>query len=110
MFNGKTVSVVFPAYNEEEHIAEAVESFLALEHVDEVVVVDNNSRDRTAALADGAGGRVIAEREQGYGHALQRGLKEATGDLVVMAEPDGTFVAGDVSKLLAYSDLADVVL
>lgn len=110
MFNGKTVSVVFPAYNEEEHIAEAVQSFLALEQVDEVVVVDNNSRDRTAALAESAGGTVIAEPAQGYGNALQRGLKEATGDLVVMAEPDGTFVADDVPKLLAYSDIADVVL
>jgi glycosyltransferase involved in cell wall biosynthesis len=110
MHNGQTVSVVFPAYNEEEGIAHAVETFLALEPVDEVVVVDNNSKDRTAELAAAAGGRVVTETAQGYGNALQRGLAEATGDLIVMAEPDGTFVADDVHKLLAYSQDADLIL
>ena len=110
MFDGRTVSVVFPAYNEEAGIGEAVRSFLALDEVDEIVVVDNNSRDRTAELAGAAGGRVVTETKQGYGHALQRGLAEATGDLVVMAEPDGTFIAEDVRKLLAYVDDADLVL
>ncbi len=110
MFDGRTVSVVFPAYNEEAGIGEAVRSFLALDEVDEVVVVDNNSRDRTSELASAAGGRVVAEAKQGYGHALQRGLAEATGDLVVMAEPDGTFIAEDVRKLLAYVDNAELVL
>jgi glycosyltransferase involved in cell wall biosynthesis len=110
MFAGKVVSVVFPAYNEEDGIAQAVQSFKALDEVDEVVVVDNNSRDRTAELAEAAGGRVVTETKQGYGHALQRGLAEATGDLVVMAEPDGTFIAEDVRKLLSYVDNADLVL
>ncbi len=110
MFDGRTVSVVFPAYNEEAGIGEAVRSFFALDEVDEIVVVDNNSRDRTAELASAAGGRVVTETKQGYGHALQRGLAEATGDLVVMAEPDGTFIAEDVRKLLAYVDNADLVL
>jgi glycosyltransferase involved in cell wall biosynthesis len=108
--NGRTVNVVFPAYNEEEGITHAVETFLALESVDEVIVVDNNSRDRTAELAAAAGARVVAETAQGYGHALRRGLAEASGDLMVMAEPDGTFVADDVHKLLAYSDDAELVL
>jgi glycosyltransferase involved in cell wall biosynthesis len=110
MHNDKTVSVVFPAYNEEEGIAQAVETFLALEPVDEVVVVDNNSRDETAALASEAGARVVTETAQGYGNALRRGLAEASGDLIVMAEPDGTFVAHDVHKLLAYSDDVELVL
>jgi glycosyltransferase involved in cell wall biosynthesis len=110
VFDGRTVSVVFPAYNEEAGIGEAVQSFLTLDEVDEVVVVDNNSRDRTAELARAEGGRVVTETKQGYGYALQRGLAEATGDLVVMAEPDGTFIAEDVRKLLAYVDNADLVL
>jgi glycosyltransferase involved in cell wall biosynthesis len=110
VFDGRTVSVVFPAYNEQAGIGDAVRSFLALDEVDEIVVVDNNSRDRTADLARAAGGRVVTETKQGYGHALQRGLAEATGDLVVMAEPDGTFIAEDVRKLLAYVDNADLVL
>ena len=110
MYHGQSVSVVFPAYNEEEGIGYAVESFGAIAEVDEVVVVDNNSSDRTAELAAGAGGRVVPESAQGYGNALRRGLAEATGDLVILAEPDGTFFAEDVRKLLAYADVADIVL
>ena len=110
MHIGKSVSVVFPAYNEEAGIADAVRTFGALDAVDEVVVVDNNSRDRTAELAAAAGGRVVREERQGYGHALRRGLAEAKGDLIVMAEPDGTFVADDIYKLLAYSGDAQLVL
>jgi glycosyltransferase involved in cell wall biosynthesis len=109
-FHGRSVSVVLPAYNEAEGIVHAVESFGALAEVDEVVVVDNNSADGTADLAARAGARVVGETAQGYGHALQRGLREATGDLVILAEPDGTFFAADVRKLLAYSDVADLVL
>jgi glycosyltransferase involved in cell wall biosynthesis len=110
MHNGRTVSVVFPAYNEEAGITHAVESFLGMVPVDEVVVVDNNSRDQTAELAARAGARVVSEAAQGYGNALRRGLAEASGDLVVMAEPDGTFFAPDVHKLLAYAEDAELVL
>jgi glycosyltransferase involved in cell wall biosynthesis len=108
--HGETVSVVFPAYDEAESITEAVTAFRALDAVDEVLVVDNNSRDATARLAAAAGARVVHETRQGYGFALRRGLAETTGDLVVLAEPDGTFSAGDVHKLLAYCADADLVL
>jgi glycosyltransferase involved in cell wall biosynthesis len=103
------VSVVFPAYNEEPHIRRAIEDFFLAGVVDEVVVVDNNSRDRTAEEAAATRARLVAERAQGYGHALRRGLREARGDLVILAEPDGTFVGRDVLKLLAYSDDFDMV-
>lgn len=110
MWSGKRVSVVFPAYNEEASISAAVTTFRAVEPVDEVVVVDNNSRDRTAKLAQTAGARVVREELQGYGHALRRGLREAEGELVILSEPDGTFVADDVLKLLVYADDAALVL
>jgi glycosyltransferase involved in cell wall biosynthesis len=110
MWEGRQVSIVFPAYNEEAGIAAAVRDFLACPAVDEVVVVDNNSRDRTAALAAAAGARVVTETRQGYGNALRRGLREARGDYVVLAEPDGTFVGRDVLKLLAYAADFDLVM
>ena len=110
MWQDRRVVVVFPAYNEAGNIARAVEDFRSVPAVDEVIVVDNNSRDGTADLARAAGARVVAEHRQGYGHALHRGLREAGGDYVIMAEPDGTFVAKDVVKLLAYADEFDVVL
>jgi glycosyltransferase involved in cell wall biosynthesis len=110
MWQGHRVSVVFPAYNEEAGIAAAVADFGALEAVDEVLVVDNNSRDGTAARARTAGARVVKEPRQGYGYALRRGLAEAQGEYVVLAEPDGTFMGKDVLKLLAYADDFDLVL
>ncbi|HZS00974.1 MAG TPA: glycosyltransferase family 2 protein [Chloroflexota bacterium] len=110
MWEGRQVSIVFPAYNEEAGIAAAVRDFLACPAVDEVVVVDNNSRDRTAALAAEAGARVVNETRQGYGNALRRGLREARGDYIVLAEPDGTFVGRDVLKLLAYAGDFDMVM
>src|SRR3954471_22486370 len=109
MWNSRTVSIVLPAYNEEQYIRPAVEDFFLAGIVDEVIVVDNNSRDRTAAEAAATRARVVTETAQGYGHALRRGLREATGDLIIMAEPDGTFVGRDVLKLLAYSDDFDMV-
>jgi glycosyltransferase involved in cell wall biosynthesis len=110
MWEGRQVSIVFPAYNEEAGIAAAVGDFLACPAVDEVVVVDNNSRDATAALAAEAGARVVTETRQGYGNALRRGLREARGDYVVLSEPDGTFVGRDVLKLLAYAADFDMVM
>jgi glycosyltransferase involved in cell wall biosynthesis len=110
MWDGRRVSVVFPAYNEEAGIAQAVREFLAVEAVDEVVVVDNNSRDRTASLAAEAGARVVREGRQGYGFALRRGLREARGDYIILSEPDGTFVGRDVLKLLPYAAEFEMVM
>lgn len=109
MYGQRTVSIVFPAYNEEQYIRAAIDDFFLPGVVDEIVVVDNNSRDRTADEVRGTRARLVQESKQGYGHALRRGLREATGDLVILAEPDGTFVGRDVLKLLAYADDFDMV-
>ncbi len=109
MYSSKTVSVIFPAYNEEEYIRAAIEDFSITGVVDEIVVVNNNSKDRTAEEAALTVARVVLETKQGYGHALQRGLREAQGDIIIMAEPDGTFSGKDVMKLLAYSDEFEMV-
>jgi len=109
MYGDKTVTVVLPAYNEDQYIRAAVEDFASTGVVDEIIVVDNNSRDRTAEEARATIARVVQETAQGYGFALRRGLREAKGDLIIMAEPDGTFVGRDVLKLLAYSEDFDMV-
>lgn len=109
MWHGRTVSVVFPVYNEAEYVGTAVADFLGTGIVDEVVVVDNNSRDHSAERARENGARVVGEERQGYGYALRRGLAEATSDLIVLSEPDGTFAGRDIFKLLAYCDDFDLV-
>jgi glycosyltransferase involved in cell wall biosynthesis len=109
VYGSKSVSIVLPAYNEEQYIRSAVEDFFSTGIVDEVIVVDNNSRDRTAEETRQTPARLVTEAAQGYGHALRRGLREARGDLVIMAEPDGTFIGRDVIKLLAYAEDFDMV-
>lgn len=110
MHEGQRVSIVIPAYNEEATIASVVADFVAHPAVDEVLVVDNNCKDRTAELASAGGARVVAESAPGYGSALRCGLSAAEGDILVMVEADGSFKALDVSKFLAYMQPGTMVL
>jgi glycosyltransferase involved in cell wall biosynthesis len=109
MWGDKRVSVVFPAYNEQEGIGQAIRDFFSSGYVDEIVVVDNNSTDRTSEIVKKTRARYVLETRQGYGWAIRRGLKEAKGELIITAEPDGTFIGRDVLKLLVYSDEFEVV-
>lgn len=110
MYKGKKISLIFPAYNEEENIGAAIKDFQSIKLVDEIIVVDNNSRDKTSQIAKKTGAKVILERNQGYGFALRRGMKEATGDLIVLCEPDATFSARDLPKLLSFTDRYNLVM
>jgi glycosyltransferase involved in cell wall biosynthesis len=110
MWNGKTVSVVLMTYAERDSIREVIGGFLATGLVDEVVVVDNNAETGTRAEVQKTRARLVREPRQGYGFATRRGLLEASGDLIVLAEPDGTFMPDDLTKLLVYSNECDVVL
>lgn len=109
MWNGKRVSVVLMTYAERDSIREVIEGFFATGLVDEVLVVDNNAQPGTAEEVHQTRARLVHEPQQGYGHATRRGLIEAAGELVVLAEPDGTFLAQDILKLLVYSGECDVV-
>jgi glycosyltransferase involved in cell wall biosynthesis len=77
--------------------------------VDEIIVVNNNAAPGTSEEVAGTGAREVLEPTQGYGAAIRRGFWEAAGDLILVAEPDGTFRGHDVLKLLAYSDDFEVV-
>jgi glycosyltransferase involved in cell wall biosynthesis len=109
MWNGKSVSVVLMTYAERDSIRKVIEGFAGTGLVDEVLVVDNNAEDGTEEQVRRTSARLVHEPRQGYGHAIQRGLREARGDLVVLAEPDGTFLPEDISKLLVYSNECDAV-
>lgn len=108
------IVVAMTAYNDEASIADAVSEFKSQPDVREVVVVDNNSSDRTAELASNAGARVVHETSQGYGYACMRGLKESIQDretnVVVLVEGDMTFAGRDISKLIPYLDNVDMVV
>ncbi len=86
------ISVVIPALNEEEPIAQVVREIRATTLPNEIIVVDNGSTDQTAARAAAAGARVIAEPKRGYGRACRAGV-EAISDpsrIVVFLDGDGS--------------------
>ncbi len=108
------VVVAMTAYNDEASIGEAVKEFRSQKDVKEVIVVDNNSTDKTSDVATEAGARVVHEPMQGYGYACMRGLREALGfpkvNVVVLVEGDMTFDGRDLSKLVPYLDNVDMVV
>lgn len=109
MWGDKRVSVVLMTYAERRSIREVIEGFFATGYVDEVVVVNNNAEPGTSEEVAKTSAREVFEPAQGYGHASRRGLREASGDLIVLAEPDGTFLPSDIQKLLVFSAECDVV-
>lgn len=111
--DGARVHVGLTAWNDEACIADAVREFLASPHVHKLVVVENNSTDRTRARAEEAGAHaVITETVPGYGSCCMRALEEAArdADVVILCEGDMTFSARDIPKFLAYLDNCDLVL
>ena len=107
------VTVVLTAYNDEESIGQAVDDFAAHPLVTRVLVIDNNSRDSTAAVAEEHGAIVHKEMKPGYGRCVYRALMEAAAftdtHLVALCEGDMTFRASDLEKLVAYSQHAHVI-
>lgn len=102
VYRNSRVCVILPALNEEATIASVLESIPA--YVDQVVVVDDGSRDATAEIAERLGARVVRhERNRGVGVAFNSGIRAAreTGaDIVVNMDADGQFDPADIEKLL----------
>jgi hypothetical protein len=107
------LTVALTAYNDEESIAAAVEDFQRHPLVKRVIVVSNNSRDRTLERAAAAGAMVFNELQPGYGRCVYRCFEEALRfedtESVVLCEGDRTFRARDIEKLVAYLPHAEIV-
>jgi len=98
MINNLKISLVIPCHNEEEGIKYILENLP--ESIDEVVVVDNNSTDGTAALAKGFGARVVKEKRPGYGSAYKKGFSSASQDIIVTMDGDGTYPLEEIDYLV----------
>jgi dolichol-phosphate hexosyltransferase len=98
VLRGLRISLVIPCHDEETGIRNVLER--VPKDVDEVVVVDNASADRTAEVARSLGARVVAEPRRGYGAAYKAGLAVATGDLIVTLDGDGTYPPEAIPSLV----------
>lgn len=98
MIEGRTVGIVIPCYNEEQGLAVTLPR--CPKEVDEVIVVNNNSTDRTEEVARRHGARVVFESVQGYGKAYQAGFTAARSDILVTLDGDGQYPIQDVPRLV----------
>jgi glycosyltransferase involved in cell wall biosynthesis len=89
------VSAVMPCLNEEDSLAVCIEKakgcFARLGIVGEVIVADNGSTDRSVAIAESCGARVVHVSDKGYGAALTGGVLAARGKIVIMADSDDSY-------------------
>ncbi len=88
MNNKKIASVIIPAFNEEQHIANTLQALMLNGNELEVIVVDNGSTDQTAAIANRSGAEVIDFPEGTIAAVRNRGVKAASGDVLVFIDAD----------------------
>jgi glycosyltransferase involved in cell wall biosynthesis len=98
MYKDHRITVVIPCLNEEQGLQRILSALPAL--VDEVIIVDNNSTDRTQEVARKMGATVVTELERGYGRAYKKGFQSATGDIIVTLDGDHSYPIDALSYLI----------
>ena len=98
MYKALRITVVIPCLNEEEGVRRVLTDLPGF--VDEVIVVDNGSTDRTAGVATELGAIVVSELNRGYGRAYKAGFARASGDIIVTLDGDHSYPADALSYLL----------
>jgi dolichol-phosphate hexosyltransferase len=98
MYKGQTITVIIPCLNEEQGIERVLRAMP--EFVDEIIVVDNNSTDRTSHVAAALGAKVIREEVRGYGRSYKRGFACASSDLIITLDGDHSYPVDAISYLL----------
>src|ERR1700720_925881 len=106
------VAVLVPGFNEGAAVATVVADFRKALPAAEIFVYDNNSSDRTAAVAREAGARVRSERRQGKGHVVRRMFADVDADIYVLVDGDATYDAASAPRMIdaLLSDHLDMVV
>jgi glycosyltransferase involved in cell wall biosynthesis len=109
----KKISVIVPAYNEEELIASCLDSLINQtldKETYEIIVVDNNSTDKTASIAASKGVRVEKESRKGYVHAIRRGIEVADTELIAFTDADCRVPSDWLQKILAHFEVSSKIV
>lgn len=107
------ISVVIPVYNEEEAISNVVSdikrSLNGIEY--EIIVVDDNSTDKTSTIIKDLGVKVITHHTNyGYGASIMSGIKNSKYDIIVTIDGDASYPAEKIKDMLQYLDKFDIVI
>lgn len=98
MYKDFKVTIIIPCLNEEQGIEKVLRDMPAF--VDQVIVVDNASTDRTSEVARHFGAQVIHEEVRGYGRSYKKGFSAASGDLIITLDGDHSYPVDGISYLL----------
>jgi glycosyltransferase involved in cell wall biosynthesis len=106
------IAVLVPCFNEEAAVATVVADFRKALPSAEILVYDNNSSDRTFAVARQAGAEVRRERRQGKGHVVRRMFADVDADIYVLVDGDATYEAASAPRMIdaLISDHLDMVV
>src|SRR5215207_11261294 len=95
------IAVLVPCYNEEAAVATVVADFRKALPSAKIFVYDNNSKDRTIAVAREAGAEVRSERHQGKGHVVRRMFADIDADVYLLVDGDATYDAPSAPRMIA---------
>ena len=107
-----SITVVIPAYNEAPRVGATIAGVRAAVPEAEIIVIDDASKDDTFAVARAAGAKAIRRPHNngGPGAPIKRGIREASGDVIVIIDSDGQHDPNDIPRLLAFMDDYDMVI
>jgi glycosyltransferase involved in cell wall biosynthesis len=100
------ISIIIPAYNEEDFLPRCLDSIKAQKNAPthEVIIVDNNSNDATPRIAKRYGARLVSELKPGVVYARNTGLKAAKGEIIVSTDADTYFAENWLATIGEYFD------
>jgi len=113
--NIKKITILIPCYNEEKGVGKVIDGvpkdrLKELGYETEIIVIDNNSKDKTMEVAKAHGATVYFEKIQGKVAALKKGFEEATGEIIVTIDGDNTYPSREIPTLIRVFDGSDLVI
>lgn len=102
-------SIILPCKDEEETLAICINKIRKILPSSEIIIVDNNSKDKSYEIAKRMKVKVIKEKKQGYGAALLAGFKEASNENIIMCDADDTYDLLEIKNFIKYNNY-DIVI